>query len=108
MAFGDDIEDLGFDLTSSPKEAVMMFTVTNDFGDEYDFQKEIPDEDATKMLYLVSIDMTIHGKFLGHGVDGRRYYRFILDREYEDISEIRHELIDGNWILTRERHASEG
>ena len=100
MPFNDDMPELNGGKEEEIKLAVSTFTVRNDFGEKVILQKEHPAEETAYQLYIMAIDRTIHGTYLGYDAFNRRHFKFYLDLEFEAISDVIAEFTDAGWPIT--------
>jgi len=99
MAFGDDLDDLGFDLGEEENLAVLTFTFTNDWGRKVVLQKEIPSTDVYQMIYLTPNERTVHNRFVGHSPDGKKHYVYRADYRHESFETALYFFEDADWTI---------
>lgn len=99
MAFGDDYDDLGFDMGEEENLAVLTFTFENDYGRKVEIQKEMPATDVYTMIYLAPDKRTIHSKFVGHTPDGKRHYIYRADYGDKSFDTALYHFEDADWMI---------
>lgn len=104
MAFGDDLEDLGFDLGEEENFSVLTFIFMNDYDEVVKLQKEVPSTDVYPSIYLEHRDMTVHNKFLGHSPEGKKHYKYIAYYRGESFRGDIYPFLDSDWIKIYDSH----
>lgn len=99
MAFGDDLEDLGFDLGEEESLAVLTFTFENDFSRKVVVQKELPTTDVYQMIYLPPDERTVQSKFVGNSPDGKKHYTYYVDYGYNSFDTALYYFLDAEWTI---------
>jgi len=99
MSFGDDLEDMGFDLGEEENLSVLTFSFKNDFGEYIKLQTEVPSTDVYPSIYLEQADRTVHNKFLGHSPEGKKHYKYIVDFRDESFWGSAYSFVDAGWIV---------
>lgn len=99
MAFGDDMEDLGFDLGEEENLAVLTFTFENDYHRKVVLQKEVPAVDVYQMIYLPPDERTVHNRFVGHSPDGKKHYVYYADYGDKSFETSLYYFEDADWTV---------
>mgnify|MGYP000270448833 CR=1 FL=1 len=99
MSFGDDIDDIGFDLGEEESLAVLTFVFINDFGQQVKIRKEIPSIDVYPSIYIEQDDKTVHSKFLGYGPDGKKYFKYVANYRKEAFRGALYPFLDNDWYI---------
>lgn len=99
MAFGDDFDDLGFDLGEEENLAVLTFTFENDFPRKVILQKELPSTDAYQMIYLPPDERTVHNKFVGNSPDGKKHYTYYAYYGGDSFDTSLYYFLEADWTV---------